>query len=38
MSDHDLDHLMLLLDGALPPAEEVLLRARIEDEPELAKH
>ena len=38
MSVHDLDHLMLLLDGELPPAEEVLLRARIEDEPELAKH
>jgi anti-sigma factor RsiW len=37
MSDHDLDNLMLLLDGALPPDEEVLLRARLEDEPALAK-
>ena len=37
MLDHDLDNLMLLLDGALPPAEEVLLRARLEDEPALAK-
>ena len=38
MSDHDLDQLMLLLDGELSPSEEVLVRARIEDEPELAGH
>ena len=36
MSDHNLDNLMLLLDGALPPAEEVLMRAQIEDDPALA--
>ena len=33
----DLEGLMMLLDGALDPTQEALLRARIVDEPELAR-
>jgi anti-sigma factor RsiW len=33
----DLEGLMMLLDGVLDPTEEALMRARIVDEPELAR-
>jgi len=36
MSQDDLELLMMLMDGALAPADAALLRARIADEPELA--
>lgn len=36
MSQDNLHDLMMLLDGVLEPADEAMLRARLEDEPELA--